>query len=328
MTHARPGRAGTIEPRDHAVAQPRRRHSTLARLVGAVGLVLLTSVLFWMLTDDAFRVTDASISFEGLAHADEAAVRERLTDIDRGPNVFRVRASEIVSELSTLTEVDAASARVNLPAGLTVALDERDPVFIWSNGALSWLVDEEGMLFAPADEATAAAVRAATRAGMAEGDVDVPEDGAEVAVGETDETQSDGAAGAPDEPPPERTLTARASLPKVEDARVHEGPTVGAYLPPTDLRVMRLLLALTPELLGSRGDSLTLRVDETDGYVLNSDRGWRAIFGHYTPTLQPPDVIPQQVQCLRWLLASEERKLKEVWLALSDEACGTYSKID
>ena len=57
--------------------------------------------------------------------------------------------------------------------------------------------------------------------------------------------------------------------------------------------------------------------DEIEGlekiYVIESDdRGWRALFGYYTPTLQPPEVIPRQVQCLRWLLASEERKLETV----------------
>jgi hypothetical protein len=101
---------------------------------------------------------------------------------------------------------------------------------------------------------------------------------------------------------------------------------VGTYLPASDLAVMRQLLALTPELLGSQAQELRLRVDKQDGYVLESDRTWRVLFGHYTPTLQPPEVIPRQVQCLQWLLASEERKLERVRLALSDEACGTFTK--
>ena len=322
MSYARPGRAGSIEPRESAAPSTGPRHTTFARLVGALGLVLLTSLLFWMLTDDAFRVTEANVSFEGLVHADETLVREHLSDIERGPNVFRVRASEIVGELSTLTAVDVASARVTLPANLTVQLDERDPVFIWSNGERSWLVDEEGMLFAPADEATAAAARAAQ-----EGEA-VPDEAAEPSAaaveteagtdGQEPETAASGA---------ERRLAARANLPLVEDARTpDEAPTVGTFLPPTEQLVMRQLLALTPELLGTRATSLELKVDESNGFVLDSDDGWRAIFGHYTPTLQPPSTIPRQVQCLRSVLANEERKLKEVWLAVSDEACGTYSK--
>ena len=261
-------------------------------MVGAIGLVALTAVLYWLLTDDTFRVTGERVSFRGLAHADEAQVRERLTDIDRGPNVFRVRASEIVGELSTLTEVDAAFATVTLPADVSVRLDERDPVFIWSDGEVAWLVDEEGMLFAPGE---AMAAGPASRGAGEDGGGD-----------------------------------ARAALPVVEDGRiVEEPPTVGTFLPEDDQLVMRQLLALTPELLGSRSEALELRVDEQHGYVLESrDRGWRALFGRYPPSLHPPEVIPRQVQCLRYVLAAEERRLEQVRLALSDDACGTFSRFD
>ena len=37
-----------------------------------------------------------------------------------------MRTSDIVAELSTLTEVDAGSARVTVPSDLTARLDERD----------------------------------------------------------------------------------------------------------------------------------------------------------------------------------------------------------
>jgi hypothetical protein len=275
--------------------------------------VLLTSVLFWLLTDDAFRVSEESVEFQGLVHADEAAVRAKLGDLERGPNIFRVRASDIVSELSTLTEVDAAYARVTLPAKVTVELDERDPVFIWSNRAVSWLVDEEGMLFAPADETTAQAV-ADERAAV---------DGAPATTAE------EAAASQPPDSARAAGLVAREALPIVQDTRNWtEAPTVGTYLRPADLTVMRLLLALTPELLGIKPQELTLEVDTDAGYVLKSDRGWRALFGHYTPTVQPPDTIPAQVQCLQALLASEERKLEVVRLALSDEACGTWTTFE
>ena len=90
---------------------------------------------------------------------------------------------------------------------------------------------------------------------------------------------------------------------------------------------MGQLLALTPELLDSRAEELWLRVDQQDGYVLHSDRGWQAIFGHYTPTLQPPELVPRQVQCLRWLLASEERQLERVRLAVTGGECGTFTRL-
>jgi hypothetical protein len=319
VTRARPGRAGAIAPR--TTPPPRRGHTTVARLIGAIGLVLLTAVLFWLLTDDTFRVSEESVGFQGLVHADEAAVRDKLSDLERGPNVFRVRASDIVSELSTLTEVDAAYARVTLPAEVTVGLDERDPVFIWSNRAVSWLVDEEGMLFAPADESTAQALAHGRTAleGESEGT------GEEVAQEAAGSGSQDDAGTTTLDP----ALTAREALPTVQDTRNwSEPPTVGTYLRSADLAVMRLLLALTPELLGVKPQQLTLHVDTDDGYLLKSDRGWRALFGHYNPTVQPPDIIPAQVQCLQWVLASQERKLEQVRLALSDEACGTWTTFE
>lgn len=291
MTFARPGRdSGGVAPR--TAAEPARGHKAFARLVGAIGLVALTALLYWMLTDESFTVGGENVTFRGLVHADEAEVRDLLSDIDRRPNVFRVRASEIVAELSTLTEVDAASAVVTLPANVSVTLDERDPVFIWSDDAQSWLVDEDGMLFAPADL----------------------EDAAEQPGDDADEGNEDGA---------------RERLPVVVDARLpEEPPTEGTYLSPIDLAAMRQLLAVDAELLGSRAQELELRVDDAHGYVLEGrDAGWRALFGHYTLNLQPPDVIPAQVQCLKWLLDKREPRLEQVRLAVSDDACGTFTLI-
>ena len=87
---------------------------------------------------------------------------------------------------------------------------------------------------------------------------------------------------------------------------------------------MRLLVAVTRELVGSESQRLQLNVDESDGYVLERpDGAWDAVFGHYTPVVQPPSVIPRQVQCLRWTLAGQEDRLERVWLAVSPEGCGT-----
>jgi hypothetical protein len=158
-------------------------------------------------------------------------------------------------------------------------------VFTWSDGRQAWLVDREGMFFAPAPEAAPA-----------------------------------GAEALPD--------PAEPGLPTVDDWRLpDEPPTVGSNLPADDVAVMLQLLALTPEVLGSRSEELRLRVDQLDGYVLQSDRGWQAVFGHYTPTLQPPEMVPRQVQCLRWLLASEERRLERVRLAVTGGECGTFTRL-
>ena len=299
MTNARPDRAGAIAPRD-APPPSRQGHTAVARLIGAIGLVLLTAVLFWLLTDDTFRVSEESVEFQGLVHADEAAVRDKLSDLERGPNIFRVRASDIVSELSTLTEVDAAYARVTLPAEVTVELDERDPVFIWSN---------RGGLVAGGRGGHALRARRRVHGAGACRWANGCRRGVRGRRRERRRRRRPGAgrkasAGTTTLDP---ALTAREALPTVQDTRNwSESPTVGTYLRSADLAVMRLLLALTPELLGIKPQQLTLEVDTDAGYVLKSDRGWRALFGHYNPTVQPPDIIPAQVQCLQWLLASQE----------------------
>jgi hypothetical protein len=119
-----------------------------------------------------------------------------------------------------------------------------------------------------------------------------------------------------------------AGWPVVVDERLPETPpTIGSYLPAIDLEVMRQLLALTPELIESRASELRLRIDPFDGYVLSSDRFfWKAIFGHYMPTLHPPTKVPRQVQCLRWLLADRERQLESVRLAVAERHCGTFTE--
>jgi hypothetical protein len=276
VTRASRGRpeAGTIVPRagDPAVPATRPRRPALARLVGAAGMVALTLVLLWLLTDASFRVSESSVSITGLVHADAADVRAKLEGLERSPNAFRVRVSELVGTLQELPEVASASAHVSLPGSVAIEVREREPIFVWSDGATAFLVDREGVLFSPV-----------------EGEV--------------------------------------PGLPMVEDGRQVERPwEPGARLPATDLAVMRQLLALTLEDLGSLSERLRLFVDQQDGYVLESER-WQAVFGHYTPTLQPPDVVPRQVQCLTWLLADRETALERITLAVSPTGCGTRTEV-
>jgi hypothetical protein len=83
--------------------------------------------------------------------------------------------------------------------------------------------------------------------------------------------------------------------------------------------------ALTPELVGSAASELVFSADDTDGFVVTAaPYGWRAVFGFYTPTLRPPTLIAQQVQCLRSLLASGEAQMDTIYLAPEGDRCGTY----
>ena len=64
------------------------------------------------------------------------------------PNVFRVRASEFVADMRALPEVISASAAVTIPDRVAVRVKEREPLFRWTDGKQTWLVDDVGVLFA------------------------------------------------------------------------------------------------------------------------------------------------------------------------------------
>lgn len=117
-----------------------------------------------------------------------------------------------------------------------------------------------------------------------------------------------------------------SSLPALHDERADTTLAAGGSVDPVDLDAVRLLGALTPELVGSRAPALTLSLDDDAGFVLAWPDHWRAVFGRYTRTLLPTDRIPAQVQCLTALLADREGSVNGVTLAVSADRsdCGTW----
>lgn len=120
---------------------------------------------------------------------------------------------------------------------------------------------------------------------------------------------------------------ALADLPQIDDQRAEQAIeiVVGQTLAAIDGQAMLELGALTPQMLDSSASALSVSVDDADGYVVSaSPTGWRAVFGHYTPNLRPPDIIARQVQCLRTLLAGGETAIATIYLAPQGDRCGTY----
>jgi cell division septal protein FtsQ len=115
------------------------------------------------------------------------------------------------------------------------------------------------------------------------------------------------------------------ALPVLRDDRHRPAPPeLGQRLEGVDLEAVLKLGALTPELLGSDARRLQLAADDDEGYAITAEPyDWRAVFGHYTPNLRPPDIIERQVQCLRALLA-DEPGLQTVYLSPADDRCGTF----
>ena len=114
--------------------------------------------------------------------------------------------------------------------------------------------------------------------------------------------------------------------PTLRDSRAaFAPPVVDDRLDQVDLEATLKLLAVDPALLDSPAASLLLSADDEDGFVLSAEPdGWRAVFGHYTPSLRPPEIIDRQVQCLRSLLAAGQGEPTDIYLAPADDRCGTF----
>lgn len=118
-----------------------------------------------------------------------------------------------------------------------------------------------------------------------------------------------------------------AQLPLVSDGRSAAAPLApGDQLDSIDLAAALKLAALTPATLDSSAGSLSLAIDDENGFtiVAAAPAAWRAVFGHYTPNLRTVDMIDAQVQCLRSLLAAREAQMAVIYLAPSEDRCGTF----
>jgi hypothetical protein len=102
-------------------------------------------------------------------------------------------------------------------------------------------------------------------------------------------------------------------------------PVVGGQLGPIELDVARRLLSLRPADVGSSAPGLQVGLDDEDGWTVRPavDRPWTAVFGFYSATLRPADLVPQQVRLLSSLLAGREAQLLRIVLA--DGMHGTYT---
>jgi cell division septal protein FtsQ len=117
---------------------------------------------------------------------------------------------------------------------------------------------------------------------------------------------------------------AAAALPVIDDARSESGSLdVGSALDDVTLDAALRLASLHPADVGSAARSLVLRLDDTDGFTVQTKpASWTAVFGFYTPTLRTTELVPGQVRLLRSLLAGREATVERIVLA--DDRSGTY----
>ncbi len=114
------------------------------------------------------------------------------------------------------------------------------------------------------------------------------------------------------------------TLPAIVDARPGSaGLAAGGHVDPIDLDAATRLASLQPRDVGSKAKALAVAVTDADGWVVSTTGGWDAVFGFYTATVRPPDLVPPQVRLLRSLLAGREAQVGRVMLASGD--AGTYT---
>jgi hypothetical protein len=118
-------------------------------------MVILTLVLYVLLTDEGFRVQPGQVTVEGLRFVTQAEARAQLEGLYRRPSSLRIRTGEVVAGLESLPQVVSARATVRLPGEVRVEVVEREPLFVWRHGGQAWLVDREGVLIAPREAAGA-----------------------------------------------------------------------------------------------------------------------------------------------------------------------------
>jgi cell division septal protein FtsQ len=118
-----------------------------------------------------------------------------------------------------------------------------------------------------------------------------------------------------------------ATMPTVVDLRSTASQiVVGGRLDEVDLAAARLLLTITPADLGSAAGTLSLSLDDDNGWYMDAaPQSWRAVFGFYSAIELPPaERIPRQRQCLASLLAQRHEQADVIYLAIAGDSCGTF----
>lgn len=125
------------------------------------------------------------------------------------------------------------------------------------------------------------------------------------------------------------TLAKAAELPAgvtvVEDRRTagrNASLAVGSRIDAVEFDVATRLGSLRPADVGSAATRLKVFINDLDGFIVQAQGGWTAVFGLYSPATRSTEMIPGQVRLLRSLLAGREGSLARIILASATD--GTY----
>ena len=268
----------------------RRASSRLSprRALAALVMVVAGAATWGVAASPAFGVRATDVS--GVAVTTDAEVAAVLALGSPPPNAFTLATDGLRSGLEAIPSVAQADVQVILPGTLRVRIVERTPILAWRTDNALLLVDRDGKVIAEAGSSDATAAARAVAAGLPT----------------VDDQRAAGAPGG--------VVTGVEPL-----------PVVGGQLGPIELDVATRLLSLRPADVGSSAAELQVRLDDEDGWTVRPavDQPWTAVFGFYSATLRPADLLPQQVRLLHSLLAGREAQLLRTVLA--DGTHGTYT---
>ena len=138
LSHSRSAAAGSEE-----FAAVKRRLKPGWRLLSLALVGLFSYLLFTAWRSPDYRVS--SIQVEGLQRLTQEEVLAKVTAL--GQHIFAVQPQEIQSAIAAaFPELRDIKVRVSLPAGITISVVERQPMFIWQmKNSVMW-IDTEGYL--------------------------------------------------------------------------------------------------------------------------------------------------------------------------------------
>jgi hypothetical protein len=150
---ARPGggvRRTKSVKRASAGLTPVRAGALLAILAAGAGL-------YGVASSDAFALRRTTVT--GATWTPQSAILAALALPD-GANVFTLHPADLERLVGSIPSLRGATVEVALPDEVKVAVAERQPLLVWRVADRSFLVDEDGMLFAEVGPDTADAAAA------------------------------------------------------------------------------------------------------------------------------------------------------------------------
>lgn len=123
------------------------------------------------------------------------------------------------------------------------------------------------------------------------------------------------------------TAATLAAAPLLYDDRVPSPLPAEGTLSAIELDVVTRIASLTSDDLGTEATTLNLRLLSDFGFVVEAigpSIAWSAVFGIYSATIRPTNMIPGQVRLLRSLLAGRETRIG--WVILADDQAGTFTE--